>query len=293
MGKLEEAKEIVDKFYNKRNTNKDDEYLFVEALNYIIDSTGDPEYVSALGGYYYGKKRFDLALKYYSIASEDNEKYALNGLGYIYYYGRTGEVNYDLAFKYYKRASDLGVDEATMKLSDMYSKGLGAKKDLKKSYDILIKLYEREKNSDLVYSIYPEVVIRLSSYWIKEEKYEDCFYALIKAKNFIKSRLVYNDFFGEYTNMESIINKIYECVSFDKLEMDIYDIFYYFKNIGKVIFLYNGKEYCINSQMDGNAVSLEFNGKWYHDARDFLMNAKIDNKRISSISYDIYACRGE
>jgi len=62
MDHLEKAKKIVDVFLKKRNYSGEDEYLFVEALNYVIDQTGDSDYVTALGGYYYGKKRFDLAL---------------------------------------------------------------------------------------------------------------------------------------------------------------------------------------------------------------------------------------
>ncbi len=293
MDKLSSAKQIVDGFYGKKNPTEDDEYLFVESLKYIIDKTGDFNYATDLGGYYYGKKRFDLALKYYLIAAEVNNKYALDGLGYIYYYGRCGEVNYDLAFKYYKRAADLGEDEAKMKLSDMYAKGIGTNKDLDKSKEILYELYEKEKNSNNAYSLYPQLVMRLSSYWIKEKDYERAYGELLRSKEYIKSRLMYNDFFGEYTNMEIIINKIYECVEFDKLDMDIYDTFYYFKNVGKVSFNYEGIKYYINSELDDNVVSLEFNGKWFHDTRDFLMNAKINKKRITSIAYHITDVVGE
>ena len=293
MDKLVQAKKIVDDYYKKRNPNEEDEYLFVEALNYIIDKTGDPDYITSLGGYYYGKKKFDLALKYYLIAAESDNKYALNGLGYIYYYGRCGEVNYELAFKYYKRAAELGEDEAKMKLSDMYQKGIGTEKDLNKSKEILNELYEKEKGSKNAYSLYPQIVIRLSTYWIDDKEYEKAFSELIKSKDYIKSRLVYNDFFGEFTNMEIIINKIYQCIEFNKLDMDIYDIFYYFKNVGKVSFMYEHNKYYINSELDGDMVSIEFNGKWYHDVRDFLKNAKIDDKRITSISYYIYDVIGE
>lgn len=293
MEKLENAKEIVDKYYQKKNPTKDDDYLFVEALNYILDQTGDPEYATELGGYYYGKKKFDLALKYYSIGAEGNNKYALNGLGYIYYYGRCGVVDYNLAFKYYEKASSLGVDEATMKLADMYRKGLGTKIDNSKANEILEMLYERLKDSDLVYSKYPEVVIRLSTEWINDNDFSKAIPELFRAKDFIKTRLVYNDFFGEFTNMEIIIDKIYQCIDFDKLDMDIYDIYYYFKNVGRVRFKYLNKEYCINSELDGNSVSIEFQSKWYHDVREFLMNAKIDGKRITSISYYIDQVVGE
>ena len=293
MDKIEESKKIVDSYYEKQTPSEEDDFQFVEALNYLIEKTGDLKYATQLGGYYYGQKKFDLALKYYLLGAEANDKYALIGLAYIYYYGRCGEVDYDQAFKYYSWASELGVDEATLKISDMYFKGRGTKRNVEKSKEILNNLYEKEKNTKLVYSVFPEVVIRLSSSWIKDNKKKKAYEELIKAKDLIKSRLIYKADFGEFKNMELIVNKIYDCIDFDKSNMDIYDLFYYFKKLGKVSFKYDNKTYIINSDMDGRFISLEFEGKWYQEIKEFFMRASIDNKKISSLVYYIYEVKGE
>ena len=47
-----------------------------------------------LGGHYYGIRRFDLALKYYELAANFEILDAYECLGYIWYYGRTGERDY-------------------------------------------------------------------------------------------------------------------------------------------------------------------------------------------------------
>ncbi len=293
MDKIEESKRIVDSYYEKKNPSEKDDSLFVEALDYLIEKTGDLKYATQLGGFYYENKKFDLALKYYLLGAEANDKYALVGLGYIYYYGRCGEVDYNQAFEYYSRASELGEDEATLRISDMYYKGKGVKKDLEKSKEILKELYEKEKNTDLVYSVFPEVVIRLSSYWIKDNQKKKAYNELVKAKDFVKSRLVYNAFFGEFNNMENIVNRIYECINFDKTKMDIYDLFYYFKKPGRVSFKYDTKTYWINSDMDGKFVSIEFENKWYQEVKEFLMRAMVENKKISALAYYIKDVKGE
>lgn len=61
-----------------------------------------------LGGMYYDQRRFDLALKYYEMAAECGSVSAEVGLGYIWYYGRTGETDYEKAFYYYDKASKEG-----------------------------------------------------------------------------------------------------------------------------------------------------------------------------------------
>lgn len=290
---LEEAKKILADYNKKLMPTEADEKLYVDTLNYLISVTESPEYQAMLGSYYFERKEFEQALEYYLVAAEANNKEAVCGLAYIYYYGMCGEPDYKLALHYYKRASQMGVDAATIQVAEMYAKGLGIKKNVEEAKKILTDLYERTKNTDLIYSIYPEVVIKLSNYWLNDKKYDDAFNALTKAKDFIKSRLVYDSSFLEYENMEKIISLIYKCVDFNRLDMDIYDIIYYFKKEGNVSFVFNNKKYDIKGEKDGNSMAIEFNGKWYQDVRSFILNAKINNERIASLAYFITEVYGE
>ena len=94
-----EAQTLVRHFYQLVNPGEEDRFLVEEALHYLIEETGDPDCMETLGGLYYEQQQFDLARKYYEMAAEDDSTYALLGLGYIWYYDRTGEKitysNYD------------------------------------------------------------------------------------------------------------------------------------------------------------------------------------------------------
>lgn len=288
-----DANRIIEDFYDKLNPTKEDEILYVDALKYLIENYNDPKALRTLGGYYYGNKDFKLAEKYYLLAAEYNDEYAFDGLGYIYYYGRCGVVDYEKAFYYYQKASDLGVDEATIKLSDMYKKGLGVEKNTNKALDILINMYNKVKNTNNVYSSYPEVAIRLSNIYIDNNTKELAVPILIKAKKMLKIRLFYNPFFGEFTNMKSVIDYLYECTTFNKDEMDLYDLIYYFKNEGVVDFKYEGNTYKIIGVKEDDNIIIKANDKWYKSIIDYLMKEKIGDKRITSLVNDIYDITGE
>ena len=116
---LLEAREAVHSFYALTNLTEDDRFLLVEALEYLIRETKDPQYIMMLGGIYYEERRFDLALKYYEMAAEYNDLDAIIGLGYIWYYGRTGEKNYEKAFYYYDRARQMG-ELVTTRYKELY-----------------------------------------------------------------------------------------------------------------------------------------------------------------------------
>ncbi len=92
---VSEALATVQAFNKKSNPSREDEFLFIEALEYLIATENKPEYMMELGGYYYEQRRFDLALKYYEMASVFGIDAADECLGYIWYYGRTGERNYE------------------------------------------------------------------------------------------------------------------------------------------------------------------------------------------------------
>ncbi len=290
-------KEVAIKFVEacskKDYLTLDEEKSYLKNLEFLVEETADPKYQALLGRYYYDKKEFELALQYYLIAAEANNQEAVCELAKIYFYGLSGETDYKLALYYYKRAQTMGNDPATIAVSDMYAKGLGTAKDPDEALRILTELYEKTKNSELIYSIYPEAVVRLASYWIKDERIDDALNALKRAKDFIKSRLVYKSSFVDYDLMERIEDKIYKCIKFDKSNMDIYDIIYYFKKEGHVSFTFNNDRYYANGELDNNKIAIEFKGKWYDDVRSFILNGKINNERIASLAYFISDVKGE
>ena len=120
---IAEAKRVESAFYEKSAPTEEDVFLFTEALNYLIEETKDPGYMLELGGYYYGERKFDLALKYYELAAEYKLIDAYDCLGYIWYYGRTGKRDYEKAFKYFSLSAEAGNLQAAYKVADMYKNG--------------------------------------------------------------------------------------------------------------------------------------------------------------------------
>lgn len=65
---VKEARLIEEEFYRISNPSEDQEFMYIEAMNFLIAEENNPDDMMHLGGYYYELKRFDLALKYYEMA---------------------------------------------------------------------------------------------------------------------------------------------------------------------------------------------------------------------------------
>ena len=120
---IKEAENIVRSFDEGRKFTDEEEFMFIEAMNFLIEERKDPRDMMNLGGYYYEKKHFDLALKYYEMAASMDYDEAYECLGYIWYYGRTGEKDYKKAYECFSRLMEKGNPGAAYKIADMYKNG--------------------------------------------------------------------------------------------------------------------------------------------------------------------------
>lgn len=141
-----EANRIKNAFYGKSAPTEEDVFLFTEALDYLIEETKNPQYMMELGGFYYGERKFNLALKYYDLAAEHKYVGAYDALGYIWYYGRIGTRDYEKAFRYFTLSAESGNLQAAYKLADMYKNGYYVEKDYEKYKQIIEELYPKVKN---------------------------------------------------------------------------------------------------------------------------------------------------
>ena len=105
---ISEAESVCRAFHRLSSPTEDDRFLFIEAMDFLVRETAGPEYMMELGGFYYEEKKFDLALKYYELAAECRWPAAYLCLGYVWYYGRTGNRDYEKAFRYYTLAAESG-----------------------------------------------------------------------------------------------------------------------------------------------------------------------------------------
>jgi len=145
-----EAQRIYRSYHHKINPSEEERFQYLETLDFLIHETKDPDYMVELGAAYYEQRHFDLALKYYEMAAEYDHLYAISNLGYIWYYGRTGERNYEKAFYYFDKARSMGDLIAAYKVADMYKNGYDVQQDVHKYQEIIEDLYPKVKNLGLI-----------------------------------------------------------------------------------------------------------------------------------------------
>jgi len=281
-----EAYKIIENFYNNDNPTEKDEFIFIEAANFIIETENDAKVMSSLGGFYYGKQKYDLAEKYYLLADENGDDYASCGLGFIYYYGRNVAKNFEKAFYYYNKSMNFGNQESAMKIADMYHNGYGCEKDDTKYREILEDIFEKIKDTNQLFDPYPEVAHRLVDIYINEGNIEKCYEMITKAKSFITQRIRYSPFWGNFIVCRRVVCLFYKILEFDEECFDVFDLFYLFEKEHTVKLLYNGKKYLIESFFDEGQMRVKCNNVLYKSTEDFLTKSLFDGKHIYIIHYD-------
>ncbi|WP_026519365.1 tetratricopeptide repeat protein [Butyrivibrio sp. FCS006] len=282
---VKEARIIEEEFYRKSNPSGEEEFMYIEAMDFLISEEKNPSDMMSLGGYYYELKRFDLALKYYEMASTYDSDAADECLGYIWYYGRTGEKDYEKAYKYYSRAMERGNLVCTYKVADMYKNGYYVEKDYDKYVSIIEELYPKVKYARNLGEPLPEVFTRLAKIRTRQNRPEDAVDLYFRAKDFLAQRLSYNAFFGHLNIMKWMIDDLYELIEFDVNSFDFYDLYYLLNRPSKVRFTFEGKEQHLESLIEEGACIVHFNDKWYRDRDEFFQKACIGNERLTAI-YD-------
>lgn len=286
---VKEARQIVYDFSDNTKKVSDDEFfLFAEAMDFLINEEHHPEDMMYLGGVYYEMKRFDLALKYYEMAAAYDYDEAYECLGYIWYYGRTGERDYKKAFEYFSKMMDKGNLVATYKIADMYKNGYYVTKDMATYCKMIEELYPKVQNCRNVFDPVPEVYTRLAKIRTEQGKLEEAVNLYLYAKNFLAQRIRYNAFFGNLNIMKWLIDDLYELIEFDEEYFDFYDIYYLLKTPHKVSFDYEGKTHQLESSMEGGECVVCYDGKWFHSRDDFFKDALIGDNKLTSIYDDLY-----
>lgn len=280
-----EAKSIIENFYDKSKVEECDEFMFIEALEYLIDTEKNPHDMMHLGGHYYGQKRYDLALKYYEMASAYDIDEADECLGYIWYYGRTGEKDYEKAFNHYSKSMKRGNLVSAYKVADMYKNGYFVEKNYDKYVSIIKSLYPKVKNARNLGEPLPEVFTRLARIRKEEGDTDEAVRLYYIAKDFLAQRISYNAFFGNLNIMKWMIDDLYEIIEFDKYDFDFYDMYYLLKEPVKIEFLYRRTKYRIESMIEEGACVIKFNDKWFRDRDEFYAKARIGDDLLTSV-YD-------
>lgn len=166
---LNDALNIRERFDFGCRYSEDDFFMYTEAMQYLIEETKSDQYMLELGCAYNYRKDYELARKYFELASSCDNEYAKLYLGYIWMYGRTGVFDYKKAFEYFS-ALPHNIN-AQYKVADMYRNGYYVKKDPDKYKEIIEALYKQVKSSDdNEYSCKAEISLRLAGIRAEEGK---------------------------------------------------------------------------------------------------------------------------
>lgn len=286
---IKEAEKIVRDFNENSIPNEEDEFMFIEAMNYLIEERKSPRDMLYLGGYYYEQKKFDLALKYYEMAAAMDYDDAYECLGYIWYYGRTGERDYKKAFEYFSKLKDKGHLVAAYKVADMYKNGYYVEKNQEKYEQIIEELFPIVCKCRNVFDPIPEVFTRLARIRIDQDDIGEAINLYLHAKRVLAQRIGINAFFGNLNIMKWLIDDLYKWLDFDEECFDFFDLYYVLRFPHKVTFMYEDKEQHLESVMEGDECVVCFNGKWYHDRDQFFKEACVDGKKATSLYGEFYA----
>lgn len=279
---IEKAQQILDDYYDLTQPTYEDDIQLINALEYLISETNNPEYMVELGGWYYGQKQFDLAEEYYLMAAKLDYNNAYECLGYIYYYGRVGQPDYEKAFHYYKLASDQGNLVAAYKLADMYKNGYYVQKDYPKYVQIIKSLYPLLQGATNTFDPVPEIYSRLAKIYVEEGNEDQAIQLLLIAKEFQSQRLIYSQFFGDLTIMKYIVNDLYSLIQFDPDYMDLFDLYYALQKPCKVAIEILGEDHIIEAKYEDGLFFICMDDKNYEDVDQFFLKAKINGEPIST-----------
>ena len=285
---IKEAQKIISSLGGKNNLTDDEEFEYTEALSFLIQETADPRYMMELGGYYYGLRSFDLALKYYDMAAELGFEEANECLGYVWYYGRTGERDFKKAYEYFSKAMEKGSPIATYKIADMYKNGYYVEKDEARYEQIIEDLYIKSKDMHPVFSCVTDIYTRLARIRRGQGRTEEAISLFMDAKCFLAEKLTYNKFFGDLNVMKLLIDDLYDLTDFDESSFDFYDLYYLLKNPHKITFRYKSKTHSLESVMEGGKTVICFDGKWFTGRDDFFMKACLGDKPLTYIYDQLY-----
>lgn len=257
------ARQMLTEYYEIGNPTEDDDFRFVEALEYLIGTTKDPGYMCELGWFYCSRKRFDLEIKYLEMAAEYGYLPAYEELGYMYYYGQHGVIDYEKAYRYFSMGAEKDSAPNNLwcryKLADMYHNGYYVEKDEAGYRELIEKAYDDADPPMSLNVPFPEIAFRLAQIRAEDGDRDEAVVLLKRAKDFMAERLSAEAFWGHISVMGRIVRLLYELIPFDEADFDFYDMFYKVDVPGRYSFEYEDEKYLIEIANEDHAVG--FDGK--------------------------------
>ena len=286
-----QAIRIIEEFPFIENPTEEDEFAYVEALDFMIGEIQENkvENIKKLAWFYGERRLFELERKYLEMAFDEGDTDAACELGYMWYYGQHGEVDYEKAYHYFKeglKGEGANVFYCRYKLADMHRFGKHVNQDMQQYRDTIKEALEDmgEEPPDLSYP-YPELAYRMAGIRIDDGNTSEATRLLKKARRFLAERLVRDNYWGSISIMQRIIRKMHEIVPDNEDFSDIYDIFRLEGVPCHLTFSYDGMDHEIEIADDGG-VALD--GRWYCSMGAFFEKCTLGGSKVTSIYDEFY-----
>ena len=280
---IQEAQKIIESYSALTEPTDDERADYAEAMNYLYDITGESDFLVALGAEYYKRRMFDFALRYYELAAEKGNLSAVSNLGYIYYYGRTGEKDYEKAYHYFDKAWEMGDLTAAYKVADMYQNGYYVAKSEKKYRQIIEELYPLVRDTLDLSAPLPEIYTRLARIRAERGYTKEALSLFDDARAFLEKRIAAEPFFGDLSIMKYMIWDIYKLRQFNAADMSLYDLYHVLRLPCRVTFACHGAKHEVESVLSGAGMTIRYEGEVFASVDDFFELACADGQLLTSI----------
>ncbi len=282
-----DAFEEIHTFYENENPTDAERFRFVESMKYMIEISSSEEDISALSYnlavYYHRIREFQSEKQYLEIGAALDDSPSEEGLGRLWYYGLCGEIDYEKAYLYFSKAKTL---RSQYMIADMYHYGQYVRQDVFKARQILEDLFllaEDDINGPYfnIYSLYPEIALRLIRLNLEEERYtKNDLRILLSARNILANRQKKIPSWENLKTMKSIIETIDELAGEIITFTDLYDLLAFDVQEATITFDYKGDKEQLYIFPYGKEVIYQLNGTRFHGAEDFLERSRIGDFKI-------------
>lgn len=286
--KLEKARKFVREYGAKQELTPEEEFVYVESLELLTDDTHETGYMVELGSYYYDRKDYALALKYYGMADGYGDKWAAEGIGNIYYHGMEDVPDYEKAFKFYSKAADNGSLLSLIKVADMYKNGFYVEENYDRYCEIIETINRKTDSADYLEELMPEICSRLASIRKQQNKTDEAIELYLKARHFLAQRIRFAQFSADLNMMRELIEDLYAMVSINDNSWDLYDLYYVLREPSQVSFRYLEESYDVESRMADGDIVVSFNNVCFKNIDEFFRKAQINGEKLTVLYKDLH-----
>ena len=227
-------------------------FRYRQALEYLIEKTGDAEYIFLLGNFFYEQREFETAYKYITEATEK------------------GSLN------------------AAVLLADMYRNGYYVRKDCSRYRTMIPRLYRRVKNGDPLNTPLAEVFLRYAEICAERGEFIRALGLMQSARSALEQRMRNAPIFGTLNQIHHMIDELYSMTDFDSKNFELYDLFYILERNVSIQFIYNGKYHTVETLPGRIGGSVIYDGIKYGSADEFLFSATADGKKLTAVYDELY-----